>query len=67
MMQSLCETCRNVREVRTPRSRFLLCELSVTNAAYPKYPPQPVVGCDGYQRRHEGMQDEPDGPPGKHP
>jgi hypothetical protein len=52
-MQSLCETCRNVREVRTARSPFLLCELSVTNTAYPKYPPQPVVRCDGYQSRSE--------------
>ena len=52
-MPSLCETCGNVREVRTARSRFLLCELSLTNAAYPKYPPQPVVGCDGYQARDE--------------
>jgi protein-tyrosine phosphatase len=29
----------------------LLCELSVTNAAYPKYPPQPVVQCDGYREK----------------
>jgi hypothetical protein len=49
MKQSLCESCQNMREVRTARSRFLLCELSVTNAAYPKYPPQPVVNCDGYK------------------
>ena len=51
MMPSLCETCGNVREVRTARSRFLLCELSFTTAAYPKYPPQPVVRCDGYRPR----------------
>jgi len=38
-----------MREVRTARSRFLLCELSVTNNAYPKYPPQPVVKCEGYE------------------
>jgi len=31
----------------------LLCELSVTNAAYPKYPPQPVVQYDGYQAKNE--------------
>ena len=49
MTPSLCETCQNVREVRTARSRFLLCELSVMNAAYPKYPPQPIIRCDGYQ------------------
>ena len=31
MTQSLCESCRWMREVTTPRSRFLLCELSKTN------------------------------------
>jgi hypothetical protein len=67
MMQSLCETCTNVREVCTARSRFLLCELSVTNAAYPKYPPQPVVRCDGYQCKNEEKQDESGEPPGQRP
>jgi hypothetical protein len=38
-----------VREVTTPRSRFLLCELSRTDPAYTKYPPQPVVRCEGYR------------------
>ena len=59
-MQSLCESCRNVREVRTSRSRFLLCELSVTNANYPKYPPQPIVRCDGYRSRSEADPERPD-------
>ena len=59
MMSSLCETCGNVREVRTPRSRFLLCELSLTDAAYPKYPPQPVVRCDGYCPRNDPDEGEP--------
>ena len=49
MMPSLCETCVNVRAVSTARSRFLLCRLSATDAAHPKYPPQPVVRCDGYR------------------
>ena len=49
MKQTLCETCASMREVVTPRSRFLLCELSKTNTAFPKYPPQPVVQCKGYQ------------------
>jgi hypothetical protein len=64
-MTSLCETCQQVRVVRTARSRFLFCELSATNPAYPKYPPQPVLRCDGYQPRHEateqGEVDSPDG------
>lgn len=50
---SLCETCRGGREVRTARSRFLLCELSLVNGNYPKYPPQPVVRCVGYQPKVE--------------
>jgi hypothetical protein len=58
-MKSLCETCESVREIRTARSRFLLCELSLTDAAYPKYPPQPVVQCDGYRTRNDGDEDEP--------
>ena len=56
MPTSLCETCKNMREVRTTRSRFLLCELSVTNADYPKYPRQPVVRCDGYKPSDENEE-----------
>jgi hypothetical protein len=51
MNRSVCETCVRMREVMTPKgSRFLLCQLSQTNPDYPKYPPQPVVQCDGYQK-----------------
>ncbi len=51
-MRSLCETCVRVREVITPKgSRFLLCQLSRTDPAYTKYPPQPVVRCDGHERK----------------
>ena len=52
MMRSLCESCRNMREVRTARSRFLLCELYVTDGNYPKYPPQPVVRCQDYKEKN---------------
>jgi hypothetical protein len=49
-MRSLCEKCAWRREVVTPKgSRFLLCKLSQTDPAFPKYPPQPVVRCAGYQ------------------
>lgn len=51
-MQSLCEACASMREVVTPKgSRFFLCRLSQTDPAFPKYPPQPVVRCNGYQPR----------------
>ncbi len=49
MTPSLCESCGRMREIVTPKgSRFLLCRLSLTDAAYPKYPPQPVVRCPGH-------------------
>jgi hypothetical protein len=54
MNRSLCETCAWVREVVTPKgSRFLLCRLSKTDPHYPKYPPQPVIECDGYRKREQ--------------
>jgi hypothetical protein len=67
MTPSLCETCEAMREVRTARSRFLLCELSVTNTAYPKYPAQPVIQCNGYRPRSgeadPRLGDQPGGRP----
>ena len=60
MTASLCETCAWMRKVVTPKgSRFLLCRLSQTNPAFPKYPPQPVVRCDGYRRKvqAEGVEE----------
>ena len=58
-MPSLCETCENVRAVCTARSRFLLCQLSAMDAAYPKYPPQPVVRCDGCRPRTDADEGVP--------
>jgi hypothetical protein len=52
MICSLCESCASMREIVTPkRSRFLLCRLSYDDPEYPKYPPQPVVQCNGYKIR----------------
>ena len=57
MTSSLCETCARMRAVVTPKgSRFLLCRLSQTDPAYPKYPPQPVVRCDGYQEKETSKE-----------
>jgi hypothetical protein len=58
MIQSLCETCDLMREVITPKgSRFLLCQLSRSAPAFPKYPPQPVVRCDGYRPRDKNEEE----------
>jgi hypothetical protein len=57
-MRSLCETCTSMREVVTPKgSRFLLCQLSESNPDYPKYPPQPVVRCEGCRPRETNEED----------
>ena len=50
MMESLCRTCAHVREVVSAKgSVFVLCRLSQTNNRFPKYPPQPIVRCGGYE------------------
>ena len=57
MIRSLCETCTWMWEVNTPKgARFLLCQLSKTDPAYPKYPPQHVVRCEGYQKKDKTEQ-----------
>jgi hypothetical protein len=54
-----------MREVRTARSRFLLCELSVADPGYPKYPRQPVARCDGYRPRGDADGTDPPDRPGE--
>ena len=58
MIETLCNTCEHMREI-TPGtgSRFLLCRLSQADPRFPKYPPQPVIGCEGYAKQQErGLQ-----------
>lgn len=53
-LPSLCESCAWMREVKTPKgSRFLLCRKADEDARYAKYPPQPVITCDGFQKRED--------------
>jgi hypothetical protein len=55
---SLCESCTSMREVVSGKgSRFLLCQLSATNPAFAKYPPQPIVRCSGYLPKIEDVRD----------
>jgi len=45
----LCAGCAHVQVVTTSRgSRFYLCRLSFTDAAFPRYPPTPVLVCRGF-------------------
>ena len=47
----LCADCRFMRRISSDRgSIFYLCELSATDATFPKYPRLPVFECRGYQR-----------------
>ena len=47
----LCGSCRHAQVVVSARgSHFLRCGLSAVHPRFPKYPPLPVVACDGYER-----------------
>lgn len=52
MIASLCEKCRHLKEVVSGKgSRFLLCQKSADDQRFPKYPPQPVVRCAGFENK----------------
>jgi hypothetical protein len=47
----LCASCTHARRIASPRgSVFILCELSVTDPRFPKYPRLPVLSCGGYKK-----------------
>ena len=47
----LCADCTNARRIESARSSvFFLCELSLTDPHFPKYPRLPVISCSGFAR-----------------
>lgn len=49
--RSLCPECAHVKIVRSEKgSTFLLCRRAQSDPRFPKYPPQPVVACAGFER-----------------
>ena len=44
----LCATCLYRKTVAGARSTFYMCERSFTDPRFRKYPPLPVVRCEGY-------------------
>ncbi len=56
---SLCESCSHMREIVSGTgSRFVLCQLSQSDRRFPKYPPQPVVRCEGYESQEQEHKQE---------
>jgi hypothetical protein len=49
--EGLCATCRYAQRITNDRgSVFVLCDLSRTDARFPRYPRLPVQECAGYER-----------------
>lgn len=47
----LCPACSHVRAIESAKgSRFVLCLRAKDDARFPKYPPQPVFTCRGFER-----------------
>jgi 3-isopropylmalate/(R)-2-methylmalate dehydratase large subunit len=54
--QGLCAACRNARRITSDRgSVFVMCELSRTTPAFPRYPRLPVLACSGFDRISNSM------------
>jgi hypothetical protein len=46
----LCADCRLARIIQSDRgSTFYLCQQSLTDPSFPKYPRLPVLSCSGYR------------------
>ncbi len=46
----LCGNCVHARQLQSDRgSRFLLCQLFLSDSRFEKYPRLPVAVCDGYR------------------
>jgi hypothetical protein len=45
----LCASCAHARVIASSRgSTFYFCELSLSDARFPKYPRLPILACAGY-------------------
>jgi hypothetical protein len=50
----LCADCLHARRIESARgSRFFLCELSLIDPRFAKYPRLPVLSCSGYTSKKE--------------
>ena len=48
----LCADCLHSRRIESAHgSVFILCELSLTDPNFAKYPRLPVLTCDGYKNK----------------
>lgn len=48
---SICHTCRHLRTTSNARgSVFMMCEKAKVDERFPKYPPQPVGKCAGWEQ-----------------
>lgn len=60
MTESLCTHCRSCQAIVSGKgSRFFLCRKSLGDRRYPKYPPQPVVRCEGFEPAPSGETASP--------
>ncbi|MBI3832669.1 MAG: hypothetical protein HY291_24315 [Planctomycetes bacterium] len=58
MNAGLCATCRHVKTLRNDRgSVFFMCTLAEKDTRFRKYPPLPVLKCEGYEQAG-GAKDE---------
>ena len=63
----LCATCQHVKLTATKRgSVFYLCLRSQTDASFRKYPPLPVVQCQGYESQRDTSPTAPAPSPVRH-
>ncbi len=61
----LCAECQHCRIVQSARSTFYMCQRSLTDPEYRKYPPLPVLRCRGYEPGPPSEAGPPAAPSGR--
>jgi hypothetical protein len=50
--KGLCEACQHGRTVTSSKeATYLLCERSLADSRFPKYPVTPVLTCNGFEEK----------------
>jgi hypothetical protein len=45
----LCPRCKHVKSVPGKNTVFLMCRRSQSDPRFPRYPPQPITSCVGFE------------------
>ncbi|HXN92145.1 MAG TPA: hypothetical protein VN906_11755 [Candidatus Sulfotelmatobacter sp.] len=53
MEVGLCASCKHSKVVKGARNDFWMCQRSLTDRSFPRYPRLPILQCRGYEPKQQ--------------